>query len=77
MRAHGVEGLRVVDCSVMPTPLSGNTHAPVVMMAEKAVDMIREDHAARRHGGVARASAGEPAQVLIANVTQPGVHEAL
>ena len=43
LRVHGVQGLRVIDCSVMPTLVSGNTHAPAVMMAEKAVDMIRED----------------------------------
>jgi choline dehydrogenase len=48
LRVRGVQGLRVIDCSVMPTLVSGNTNGPVVMMAEKAVDLILADERAGR-----------------------------
>ncbi len=56
LRVHGIEGLRVIDASVIPVALTGHTNAPTMMLAEKGAEIIRNGVPYADHGAPSNAN---------------------
>lgn len=69
LRLHGIHGLRVIDAAIMPTITNGNIYAPVVMIAEKGADLIRELWQPKGLGRHKRTSPSNHGSALLANST--------
>jgi len=72
LRVHGIAGLRVVDASVMPTLIGGNTNAPTIMMAERAAEWMQAD--ARLDCAVSTAATSDPLRAVLSTPAPHEVH---
>jgi choline dehydrogenase-like flavoprotein len=74
LRVYGVSNLRVADLSVMPEAISGNTHAPCVMIGEKVSEMIKRDHGLRKQLNLEKRGGGVAQHVLLKCTTSTKLH---